>query len=421
MERGNSTWGSARMRGGSLFCRATVVAALLVGSLANVHAQSRRPAPQPVEQIEIEKSPLIFYLARGERDACGAGCSEWIAAEGQFDSGAAERLRNFLKRIPGRNLPIYFYSPGGLTDNALAIGRLLRERGMTAGVARTTPDACKGKSVSVCRALKQSGRVLAASWRSINAGCNSSCVYALIGAKIRHVPPGARVGVHASKVPYVGEHLKPIANARLASFNIELRHYLREMGIHDDLFGTIQKVPFEKVYILSREELARFRIDTRSFQETPWTLLEANPPGRTSIIKLFTQANGPRSSTGLLRLSCGGPNQISVRYVRELVSDGPARPAAGVTTWAAIGLVAGPTGLTFPRDSTVSDVELVDTGRVTDARARSASAAFFDAAMRQATLDLVETDLAANVTQRVLKLSTLGLPEALAALRRTCE
>jgi hypothetical protein len=409
------------MRGGSVFCRATVVVALLVGLLASAQAQTRRSTPQPIEQLEIERSPLIFYLARGELNACGPGCSEWIAAEGQFDSGAAERLRNFLKRIPGRNLPVYFYSPGGLTDNALAIGRLLRERGMTAGVARTTPDSCRGKSAAACRALKQSGQVLTARWRSINAGCNSSCVYALIGAKIRDVPPGARVGVHSSKVPYVGEHLKPIANARLASFNIELRHYLREMGIHDDLYGTIQKVPFEKVYILSREELARFRIDTRSFQETPWTLLEASPPGRTSIIKLFTHANGPEAGTGLLRLSCGGPNQISVRYVRELMPDGTARPAAGVTTWAAIGLVAGPTGLTFPRDSTISDVELVDTGRVTDARARSASIAFFDAAMRQTTLDLVETDLAANVARRVLKLSTLGLSEALAALRRTCD
>jgi hypothetical protein len=273
------------MLGGSVFCRATVVAAaMLAGSLTSVQAQVRRPVPQPIEQLEIERSPLIFYFARGELNACGPGCSEWIAAEGQFDSGAAERLRNFLKRIPGRNPPIYFYSPGGLTDNALAIGRLLRERGMTAGVARTTPDACRGKSAAACRALKQSGQVLPARWRSINAGCNSSCVYALIGAKIRDVPPGARVGVHSSKVPYVGEHLKPIANARLASFNIELRHYLREMGVHDDLYGTIQKVPFEKVYILSREELARFRIDTRSFQETPWTLLEASPPGRTSII-----------------------------------------------------------------------------------------------------------------------------------------
>ena len=31
---------------------------------------------------------MIFFLAKGERDACGPGCSEWIAAEEMF-----ERLR----------------------------------------------------------------------------------------------------------------------------------------------------------------------------------------------------------------------------------------------------------------------------------------------------------------------------------------
>ena len=29
--------------------------------------------------------PMIFFLAKGERDACGPGCSEWIAAEGMFE------------------------------------------------------------------------------------------------------------------------------------------------------------------------------------------------------------------------------------------------------------------------------------------------------------------------------------------------
>ena len=77
-------------------------------------------------------------MTHAARDA-----SEWIAAEGQFDSGSFERLRTFLKRVPGRKLPIYFHSPGGLTDNAIAIGRLLREHEMTAGVAKTIPGCLR--------------------------------------------------------------------------------------------------------------------------------------------------------------------------------------------------------------------------------------------------------------------------------------
>ena len=118
--------------------------------------------------------------------------------------------------MSGRTLPIYFHSPGGLTDNGLAIGRMLRERGMTAGVARTIPKGASGRSEAACRALKRSGAPLMARWRGINAGCNSSCVYALIGAKVRHVPPGARVGLHTSKVPYIGEWERLFANARLS-------------------------------------------------------------------------------------------------------------------------------------------------------------------------------------------------------------
>jgi hypothetical protein len=406
--------------------RALFITASVIGSLAaNADAQAQRAPATPKEHVEIERSPLLFYLAKGEPNACGAGCSEWIAAEGQFDSGAAERFRNFLKQLSGRTLPIYFYSPGGLTDNGLAIGRMLRERGMTAGVARTIPEGCIGKSAATCHALKRSGATLVARWRGINAGCNSSCVYALIGAKVRHVPPGARVGIHTSKVPYIGEWERLFANAQLASFNLELHNYIHEMGINDDLYGAIQRVPFEKVHILSRNELARLRIDTSSFEETPWTVVEASPTQRASVIKLFTHANGTRQDdfrTSLVRLSCGDVQQINVRYERELALDKSAARKAGTTTWAAISLVAGPIGLSFPRKSPVSKVELVDAGRSTDGRTVSASVKFLEAAAGHPTIDILETDSAAELAEapRIFKLSTLGLSTALGALRESC-
>ena len=38
-----------------------------------------------------DPEPMIFFLAKGERDACGPGCSEWIAAEGMFEGPQVER------------------------------------------------------------------------------------------------------------------------------------------------------------------------------------------------------------------------------------------------------------------------------------------------------------------------------------------
>src|SRR3979490_3576698 len=46
--------------------------------------------------------PVVFFLAKGEPNACGPGCQEWIAADGTFDPGADGRLRALLKKLGGR-------------------------------------------------------------------------------------------------------------------------------------------------------------------------------------------------------------------------------------------------------------------------------------------------------------------------------
>jgi hypothetical protein len=64
--------------------------------------------PANSSPAQPEKPPLNFYVAKGPDDACGAGCNEWIAAEGRFDFESYQRLRAFLNRLSGRKLPIYF-------------------------------------------------------------------------------------------------------------------------------------------------------------------------------------------------------------------------------------------------------------------------------------------------------------------------
>jgi len=52
---------------------------------------------------------MIFFVAKGEPNACGPGCNEWIAAEGDFDGPAVEqRFRQILGSLKGRDLPIFF-------------------------------------------------------------------------------------------------------------------------------------------------------------------------------------------------------------------------------------------------------------------------------------------------------------------------
>ena len=100
--------------------------------------------PKELERVlaKIRSDPMIFVVATGEPNACGRGCSEWIAGQGQFDEGAAQRFREFLAVLAQRDLPIFFHSDGGLVSQAVQIGLLLRENRMTAGVARTVPEGC---------------------------------------------------------------------------------------------------------------------------------------------------------------------------------------------------------------------------------------------------------------------------------------
>src|SRR5258708_28925869 len=118
--------------------------------------------PKELERVlaKIRSDPMIFVVAKSEPNACGRGCSEWIAAQGQFDDGAAQRFREFLAVLAKRDLPIFFNSDGGLVSQALQIGLILRESRMTAGVARTFPDGCLlGTPLGdACRRLMQSKR-----------------------------------------------------------------------------------------------------------------------------------------------------------------------------------------------------------------------------------------------------------------------
>ena len=100
--------------------------ALILGS----HGASAQP----------DLEPMIFFVAKGERNACGPGCSEWIAAEGMFEGPKVEqRFRDLLATLKGRNLPIVFNSLGGVIGEALVLGRILRERRMAASVGKSYP------------------------------------------------------------------------------------------------------------------------------------------------------------------------------------------------------------------------------------------------------------------------------------------
>lgn len=409
-----------RMTWGRRVAPTVIAAAVVLGCAA--HAQTSPPA-KPAPQKETEHTPPIaFFIAKGEPDSCGPGCAEWIAADGTIDAAAPARLRAVLAKLGQRNLPVYFHSPGGSVGGAIEIGRIMRARGMTAGVARTIPQGCDARldREAACDALKRSGRALAAELRTVHTLCNSSCVYALIGAKTREVTAGARIGVHTIALGAVGEdgQIKPVIkdtpsradSATLRRANEQLAQYIAEMGIDRGLFEAAAEIRHERVRYISRDEIARFGIDARDFHESRWVVDEG---ARFVVVKFVTQAHGgdPKQyRTTKIQLACGR-GTVGVLFSREL---------AAADTAASIAVTARGGDFVLPprRGKTIlgyNDIEMED-------RFARVPLAFFEDAAGGETIELTEApNLAAlDKPPRRITLSTAGLASAIRALAHRC-
>ena len=277
-----------------MFPRFALVAALtLVCGHASAASFGARPAPG----LAVS-APMTFYVVRGAPDSCGRGCDRWIAVEGQVDSNAAARFRKFLSQQRDRSLPIYFYSPGGNLDQAVAMGNMLREKPTVARVGRTVVRECgfEAQDSEVCIKLKQSARELHGDLFTHNAMCASACPYLILGAATREIAPDAALGVHSPKVVVSFRGAGKPTPSMVAAATERGRErgdrllagYFAKMGADAALLDLSRTVKFEDMHVLTREEIVRFGIDRREFVETSWSF-ENN--GRSTVRKVAVQRN----------------------------------------------------------------------------------------------------------------------------------
>jgi hypothetical protein len=269
-------------------------------------AASDDPKEFERQLAKIRSEPMVFIVATGEPNACGRGCSEWIAGQGQFDESAAQRFREFLAVLAKRDLPIFFNSDGGLLREAVQIGLILRENRMTAGVARTVPEGCHlGFALDdACRRLIQSKREHKARLYFGGARCASACVYAMVGASTRHLDPGATLRIHSG----VGGEIDKTENS--------LRRYVMRMGVDPALVDAAAKIPSRTFRGLSRGEMERFGIETRGVYETPWFAYHG-PAGEFLLLKFVaypTGDTGDEYRTRTVGLACS-PFHPSIRFM----------------------------------------------------------------------------------------------------------
>ena len=155
-----------------------------------------------------------------------------MLAAGGIDEGAAARLRGYVESLPEPPDAVALHSPGGAVDQALAIGRRLRELELN---TLALPDAA----------------------------CLSACPYALAGGVERIVSRTAWVGLHQHY--YDESTILPafLAVERIQQGQGETLSYLAEMGVDPVIMVHSLQTPPQDMYLLVEEELTDYRLATR--------------------------------------------------------------------------------------------------------------------------------------------------------------
>jgi len=179
------------------------------------------PPVEPESSPEVLRQPMRFELLPGGQ----------LRAEGSIDPGAAGR---FTEEIAARGeyvKTVSLNSPGGSVDDALAMAKLIREKGLNTKVAT-------------------------------KALCASSCPLVFSGGVAREAEADAIVGVH--QVFNAGQE-KPSAEQAMSgaqSTTARIARHLDEMGIGNGLWIHALETPPDRLYYLTPEEMVEFKLIT---------------------------------------------------------------------------------------------------------------------------------------------------------------
>jgi hypothetical protein len=203
-------------------------------------------APHPAHAQE-----MTFHLVSvGDRAKCGNTCPVVIAAEGEITNETPSTFLSFVEDNVGSNnlhAIVFLDSPGGKVVASMDLGRILRRIGAAAIVGRVDPAAKNGMSEFVA------------------ARCLSACVYALIGAKKRVIPPQSLVGIHRMFTYVDAEDPESSTEVRYRRYDngemaAVLSRYTGMMGVNPALITMAEHISSDRIHIMSRAEIARFHL-----------------------------------------------------------------------------------------------------------------------------------------------------------------
>jgi hypothetical protein len=181
----------------------------------------RAPLWQPDPQL---KNPMSFDLQSGGR----------LVATGTIAPGTAKTFTAEIDKRGDYVKTVVLHSPGGSLEDALAIGRLIRERKFSTEV--------------------QGGHY-----------CASACPLVFAGGIERKA--GAKSGIGVHRVVVVAGGRDGVADGQLVSARAQ--KYLRDMGVDPAVWIYAMETPSERLYRFSTDELLSLKLATQAGDKRP--------------------------------------------------------------------------------------------------------------------------------------------------------
>lgn len=215
-----------------------------------------------------------FYPCRGS----ASFCAPQLLASGEIDADAAERLGHILDtNVYGT---IAFDSPGGNLQGGLALGVLIRDRGIHTRVAAAYFE----------EALVEGGGSEIRT-RVNGAGCFSACAYAFMGGVSRTLEEGGQIGVHQ----FYGDGLDN-AQATTQAMTAVLSQYMRLMGVDREILDVASFTGSEEMTVIGVEDAVRYNLDNQHPLLASWQLI-AMDGGEAAVAIAQQQSGGDRETS----------------------------------------------------------------------------------------------------------------------------
>ena len=246
-----------------------------IGSTTTLRRSDVRP-PSPAALSDngaTGAAPMKFERVRLVDATCEPNCPEWLSAEGRIVRGSADEFRKVLAEFGEHRAPVLINSVGGLVDEALAMGRLIRERRITVAVAKTAIAPCLGNA-NAC------GHGTRGTPVTLGSFCLSACTLVLAGGAERFAIPLSIVGVHQVRTAASKTVVRRVYRETYETENGVERQISRELVSTETLIVTPESAALSRIEADIREYLGEMGIDQRV-----WTLSLDTPPSDIFIIR----------------------------------------------------------------------------------------------------------------------------------------